>query len=466
MVHVVVVGAYGSAGSAAAERLAAAPDVELTLVDDGDPGGGLCILRGCMPSKELLSAGAHRYRARTDGRLDGPVPDVDAGATVARKDGHTGEWAAHRRERVDALAERHDVEFLHETARFVDATTVAAGDRTLDADYVVLATGSSPNVPDLPGLDEVDWQGSADVLEATTFPDSAVVMGFGYVGLELAPYLAEVGGVDVTVVEHDDAPLDEADPGYGAELVDLYEREFPVDVLTNARERRVEPTDDGGVRLHVEHDDGREERVEAGGLYLFTGREPTLSGLGLSNTPLDPGPGWVEDTQRARDHDRVFVAGDVTGDRQVLHVAKEEGYTAADNVLADARGEALAAYDPTVHRVVFTALGEVPYARVGHTAASAADLDRETVTVTRAAADDGVFRAKDTPEGLGTLVVDAEDGTVLGWQGLHLHADAMAKTMQVVVEAGMDVRDVPDRAYHPTTPEILDGLVRDARAEL
>jgi pyruvate/2-oxoglutarate dehydrogenase complex dihydrolipoamide dehydrogenase (E3) component len=77
-----------------------------------------------------------------------------------------------------------------------------------------------------------------------------------------------------------------------------------------------------------------------------------------------------------------------------------------------------------------------------------------------------VFRAKDTPEGLGTLVVDAEDGTVLGWQGLHLHADAMAKTMQVAVEAGMDVRDVPDRAYHPTTPEILDGLVRDARAEL
>jgi len=465
MVHVVVVGAYGSAGSAAAERLAEAPDVELTLVDDGDPGGGLCILRGCMPSKELLSAGAHRYRARRDERLDGPAHDVDAAATVARKDDHTGDWAAHRREAVDALADRDGVEFVRATARFVDATTVAAGDRTLDADYVVLATGSSPNVPDLPGLDDVAWQGSADVLDATAFPDSAAVMGFGYVGLELVPYLSEVGGVDLTVVEHDDAPLDEADPAYGDELVGLYEREFDVEVLANTHERRVEPTEEG-VCLHVERDDGREEAVEAGGLYLFTGRTPTLSGLGLGNTPLDPGRGWVEGTQRARDHDRVFVAGDVTGDRQVLHVAKEEGYAAADNVLAAARGETLRTYDPTVHRVVFTALGEVPYARVGHTTASAADLDRETVTVTRAAADDGVFAAKDAAEGRGTLVVDADDGTVLGWQGLHLHADAMAKTMQVVVEAAMDVRDVPDRAYHPTTPEIVDGLVRDARAAL
>ena len=81
--------------------------------------------------------------------------------------------------------------------------------------------------------------------------------------------------------------------------------------------------------------------------------------------------------------------------------------------------------------------------------------------VTREAADDGVFKTKDTSEGLARLVV-ADDGTVLGYQGLHYHADVMAKTMQVVVEMGLDVREVPDRAYHPTTPEILDGLFRDA----
>jgi len=85
--------------------------------------------------------------------------------------------------------------------------------------------------------------------------------------------------------------------------------------------------------------------------------------------------------------------------------------------------------------------------------------------VTREASSDGVFATKNADDGLARLVV-ATDGTVLGWQGLHYHADVMAKTMQVVVELGLDVRDLPDRAYHPTTPELLDGLIREAIREL
>jgi hypothetical protein len=103
--HVAIVGAYGSAGVAVAERLADDPEVELTLIDDGDPGGGLCILRGCMPSKEVLSAAEHRFAARHDDRLSGPLPDVDLEAVVARKDDHTSNFAAHRRAAVDRLAE-------------------------------------------------------------------------------------------------------------------------------------------------------------------------------------------------------------------------------------------------------------------------------------------------------------------------------------------------------------------------
>jgi dihydrolipoamide dehydrogenase len=76
-----------------------------------------------------------------------------------------------------------------------------------------------------------------------------------------------------------------------------------------------------------------------------------------------------------------------------------------------------------------------------------------------------VFKTKATPRGLATLVVGT-DGTVLGYQGLHFHADVMAKTMQLAVEMGLDVGALPDRAYHPTTPEILDGLFRAATDEL
>ncbi|WP_227352697.1 dihydrolipoyl dehydrogenase family protein [Haladaptatus salinisoli] len=462
-IHVLVVGAYGSAGVAVARSLADEPNVRLTLVDDGVPGGGLCILEGCMPSKEVLSAAAHRYHVRHDPRLSG-TPDVDLESVVDRKDEHVLGFAEHRREAVHDLAERENVEFHHDSARFVDDRTVAVGDREIEADYVVVATGSVVNVPDLPGIDDVEYATSADVLDATEFPDSGVVMGFGYVGIELVPYLSEAAGMDVTVVEHDERPLDEADDAFGDELLDIYREEFDVEILTETREKRVEPTDDG-VRLHVERD-GEERAIDADRLFLFTGRRPNLDGLGLENTALEPGTGWVDDTMQARDAPRTFVVGDANGKEPILHVAKEQGFTAAENILAHARGDDLDRYENVHHHVVFSAAGVYPFARVGVSERVADSEDREYVAVTRRASDDGVFETKYAPEGLAKLVVDANDGTVLGYQGLHYHADVMAKTMQVVVEREMDVRDVPDRAFHPTTPEILDGLFREASSKI
>jgi dihydrolipoamide dehydrogenase len=458
--HVVVVGAYGSAGVAAADRLADDPDIRVTMVDDGDPGGGLCILRGCMPSKEVLSAAEHRFAARHDPRLDGPLPDIDLNRVVETKDDHVSAFAAHRRAAVEDLTDREGVEFIRDTARFVDDRTLAVGDRTLAPDYVVVATGSTVSLPDLPGVGDVPVHTSADILDATDFGESGVVMGFGSVGLELVPYLREAAGLDLTVVEHDARPLDEADDVFGDELLAYYRDAFGVEVLTETRERRVEPTADGGVRLHVDGPDG-DRAVEADHLFAFTGRRPALDRLALDATSLEPGSGWVRDTTQATDDDRVFVVGDANGRDPVLHVAKEEGHLAAANVRAHRDGDALEPYEAVHHRVVFSGLGVLPFARVGHSAASADAAGGDHLVVTREAASDGVFRTKNVPEGLARLVVGT-DGTVLGYQGLHYHADVMAKTVQVAVETGLDVRDLPDRAYHPTTPEILDGLFREA----
>jgi dihydrolipoamide dehydrogenase len=460
MPHVAIIGAYGSAGVAAAGELVDEPDVELTLIDDGDPGGGLCILRGCMPSKEVISAGAHRFGARHDDRLTGELPDVDLERVVETKDDHVLGFAEHRRESVHEMAERDDVEFVHDTARFIDDRAIAVGDRTIEPDYVVIATGSTVNTPDIDGIDDVGYATSADVLDATELPESGVVMGFGYVGLELVPYIAEAG-TSLTVIEHDERPLDEADPEYGDELLDLYEEEWDVDVLTETYEERLEPTGDGGVRLHLDRG-GERDAVEADELFLFTGRRPNVDGLGLENTALDPGSGWVRDTMQARDDERVFVVGDVNGHEPILHVAKEQGIKAADNVLSHCRGQTLSPYENVHHHVIFSGLGVYPFARVGHSVESAEAKGVDYVAVTREASDDGVFKSKDVPEGRATLVVDPGDGTVLGYQGLHYHVDVMAKTMQVAVEMELDVRDLPDRAYHPTTPEILDGLFREA----
>ncbi|WP_207586888.1 FAD-dependent oxidoreductase [Halomontanus rarus] len=471
MVHVAIVGAYGSAGVAVAEELLQSDldDLEVTLIDDGDPGGGLCILRGCMPSKDVLSAAEHRYQARRDDRLEG-VPAVDPEAIVERKDEHVRRFAAHRRETVHEFADRENVDLLRETARFVDDRVLAVGDRELEPDYVVIATGSVPNVPDLEGIEDVDVATSADVLDATEFPDSGVVMGFGYIGLELAPYLSEVGGVDLTVVEHDDRPLEEMESEYGETILDLYREHFDIDILTNADERRVEPTADGGVRLHLERDGGDEtdsdETVEADRLFAFTGRNPNLEGLDLEHTSLEPETGWVDATMQARDDDRIFVVGDANGREPILHVAKEQGFAAGENVVRHARGERLEPYANVPHHVIFSGLGVYPFARLGHTPETVAETQMDAVVVTREASSDGVFATKNHPEGRATLVVSEADGSVLGFQGLHYHADVMAKTMQVLVEMSLDVREIPRRAYHPTTPEILDGLIREACAEL
>ncbi|MFB6149594.1 MAG: NAD(P)/FAD-dependent oxidoreductase [Halobacteriales archaeon] len=464
--HVVILGAYGSAGVAVAEELLETDaDIELTLIDDGEPGGGLCILRGCMPSKEVISAAAHRFQARHDHRTTGAPPEIDLEAVVETKNEHTSSFAEHRRAAVHNMADHDHVEFIHDTGRFVDDHTVAVGDRRIDADYVVIATGSVLNVPDLPGMDDVDYMDSADVLDATSLPESGVVMGFGYVGLEMVPYLAEAGVSELTVIEHDERPIDEADPPFGDELLDIYRNQFDIEILTETNERRIESTADD-VRLHVKDSAGNTDAIDAEQLFLFTGRRPNLDGLGIENTALDPGPGWVDATMQARNDERTFVVGDVNGREPILHVAKEQGYQAGENIVAHSRGAALTPYENVHHHVIFSGVGVYPFARVGLSEAAAAEAEYEYVTATRYAADDGVFKTKDVPNGLAKLVVDAEDGTVLGYQGLHYHADVMAKTMQVIVENEMDVRAIPDRAYHPTTPEILDGIIRETAAQV
>ncbi len=461
MVHVLVIGAYGSAGVAAAGDLAEDPAIDrLTMVDDGDPGGGLCILRGCMPSKEVLSAAAHRFQVQHDHRIDGD-PAVDVESVIETKDEHISNFAAHRRGAVERLAQETGVEFVEGTARFVDERVIEAGGRRLEPDYVVVASGSSISSPDIPGIERVSTMDSADVLDATSLPDTGVVMGFGVVGLELVPYLSEAGDVDLTVIEHDDRPLDDADDVFGDAMLDLYRDAFGVEIRTNTDEQSVEPAGDGGVSLTVERE-GEPETIEGGQLFTFTGRRPNLDPLDLEQVGLDPSRGWVRETLQATGDDRVFVVGDANGREPVLHVAKEEGFLAAANIRRHLDGEPLREYTNTYHRVVFSGAGVYPFARVGHSATSASEAGLDHEVITREASRDGVFKTKAAPEGLARFVVDAEDGTVLGYQGLHLHADVMAKTMQVVIENELPVDAVPNRAYHPTTPEILDGLLREA----
>lgn len=462
--HVIIIGAYGSAGVAVAQELAPRKDLELTLIDDGEPGGGLCILRGCMPSKAVFSDGAHKYQAEHEASLSGSL-DAAIHQIVAEKNDHIFGFAEHRRKTVHDLAEQENVEFIHETAQFINDRTVDVDNRTIEGEYVVIATGSRVHIPDMPGINEAEYMTSADVLDTSSFPDSGLVMGFGYVGLEMVPYLSEVAGMDLTVIEHDEGPLhDQADPEFGKRIMDLYQDEFDVEILTNTRETSLEAID-GGIQLQVEQDDNK-RTLDAEQLFLFTGRRPAVNNLGLENTTLEPKAGWVKDTMQTTTDARVYVVGDANGREQLTHVAKEQAHQAAANIRADIDGAEPEPYDLTTHWVIFSGLGVYPFARLGLTEDEATEQGHNCITVVRDAKADGIFKLKNVPHGFAKLVVDADDGTVLGYQGFHHHADVMVKTMQVVIELEHDVRDLPSRAYHPTTPELLDGLFRDASDEV
>lgn len=470
MVHVAVIGAYGSAGVAAAERLVEAretgqfPTLHLSLIDDGDPAGGLCILRGCMPSKAVLSAGAHRYQARVDGRLDDP-PRVDPTRVVAQKDEQIDRFATHRREGVEALAERDWVDLYRQRARWTDEDTVLVGDTTLSPEYVIVATGSSPTVPPIEGINDVEPKTSADTLSMTSFPEEAVVLGFGFIGMELVPYLAEVGGVDLTVIDRNPRPLTEVDAAIGETIIDTYRHDFDVTFEFNATATEISRRD-GNLVLTFEDGDGRTRTTIGDDLFVFAGRDPNTDDLRLDHLNIAPQGEWVGPTQQAQADDRIFVAGDATGETLLLHVAKEEGITAAENIVNHATGDTLERYEPIAHEIAFSGLGVYPYARVGHTEETADAAGFEAISVSRAASDDGVFVVKDVPVGQATLVVDADTARVLGYYGLHHNADVLAKTLQVILETEHTVFEIPNRAYHPTTPEILDGLLTEAAERL
>jgi len=461
--HVLIVGAYGSAGGAAADVLSEAVGNEiskLTLVDNGEPGGGLCILRGCMPSKAVLSTAKTVYQTESDSRISGSS-DIDLQSTIEHKDRHITEFAKHKRGSVHSMQGKN-IDFVQSEANILSENKVKLGNEMINPDYTIVATGSRPRIPDIDSIEEVDNLTGADILDKTELPDSVVVMGFGAVGMEMSAYLSACG-VDVTVIEHDTYPMDDASDEFGRELINIYRDKFNIDILTNTYEQKIENTKNG-VSLHVDTEEDEKQEIEADRLCTFTGRTPNTELLNsMKDVTIEPS--WVKSTQRIRGTESLYAAGDVTGDNMILHIAKEEGRTAAQNILRQInRLQSGIEYHPMTHRVYFTGVGKYPYVRVGKSASQG--RDDGDIVVTRSPSDDGIFKLKDADEGLAALTVEnnGENGfPIKGYEGIHLNADVMAKTAQMMVQKEMDVRKVPSVAYHPTTPELLDGLIRKAR---
>lgn len=345
----IVIGS-GAAGMAAAIR-ASELGRTAAVVEGGDVVGGTCVNIGCIPSKYLIEA-AHRYHtARTAFPGIAPCEPDLAWAEVLRQKREIVEML--REEKYLRVLDSYEgVTLLRGRAQLLGGGRVQVGDAEVRGRRVVIATGTRPAMPPIPGLAEAGALDSTTVMELDTLPESMVVIGAGAIGLELGQAFARFG-VRVVVVEALDRILPTEDPDVSAVLHDALTTEG-VEIHAGARVTGVS-RDDQGFRVQVQ-DGSLAGEIRAEQLLVSTGRTPNTEGLGLDVAGVEmDGRGFVPvDPYMRTSNAEVLAAGDVTGGPGYVYVAAYGGGIAAQTALADVTGEEMIAADlSTTPRVTF-----------------------------------------------------------------------------------------------------------------
>ena len=422
----VVVGTGGAAMAAGIE--ARSRGKQVLLVEHG-PVGGTCLNIGCVPSKNLLAAAGQRHRAGSN-RAFPMVPTsaggVDVPALMAQKQGLIDDL---RQAKYLDVADAHGFPIRHGHARFVDGQTLEVDGEQVEGRAYVVATGAAPHVPDLPGLDQVEWLTSTTAMEQQSLPASMVVLGGGYVGLEQAQLWAHLG-VAVTLVGRF-AP--HAEP----EIAHVLRGVFADDRIAVVEQRgeAAEAAADGGVLVRTSS--GLEITGER--LLVATGRFADTGDLGLDAAGVDVDErGFVTvDDRQATSNPRVFAAGDVSGAPQYVYVAARTGHAAAVNALG---GE---------DRVDWAGLPGVTFTTPQ---VASAGLTEEQALAAGHDCDCRVLGAQDIPRALANrdtrgalqLVADASTGKVLG---VHAALDGAGDVMLAAtyaIKLGMTIDDIAD----------------------
>ncbi|MBC5829025.1 MAG: dihydrolipoyl dehydrogenase [Candidatus Eremiobacteraeota bacterium] len=324
----VVIGA-GSGGYAAA-RVARERGADVAMVDHG-PLGGLCILRGCMPSKTLLASSDALQDIRDAEQLGITAgdPHIDFRRIMQRKREIIAGFAEYR---IEAI---RDYPLYEGPARFLSPSRLQVGnDTVLEARRFIVATGSVVAPPAIPGLREAGYIDSDGALELSELPKSLIVLGGGYVGAELGQFFARMG-VKTTIALRSPHLLSGGDHDIGHALTEYY-REEGIDVLTQTLVERVEVS--GGAKVvHVRKHGVHGEIVGEQILYAL-GRVPNIEGLDLDKAGVRAHPitGIEVDLSLRTSNPHIFAVGDVSGRFLLVHVATYQGEIAARNAIDNA----------------------------------------------------------------------------------------------------------------------------------
>lgn len=348
----------GPGGEVAADRLLKAR--KKVVVIERELIGGECAYWACVPSKTLLRAPEARTAAGRTAGVTGAELDWAAASDyrdymirhrddTAQVDGYTGQGAT----------------VIKTEARITGPGTLQAGDRTITAEHIIIATGSEAVVPELEGAENVTTWTNRETFTTTELPERAVVIGGSAVGIETATFLARFG-VAVTLVHRGKNLMEREEPRIG-ELARLYLKETAVDVRLGAS--AVWARREGNTSF-LDLDDGTSVGTDV--VIFATGRRPRSSDLGFETAGVSlDARGAVQIDDHCRAGDNVWAIGDVTGVMPFTHVAKYQGRIVADAILDRPRP---ATYEG-IPRVVF---GDPEIAAAGLTQAQADEQGRST----------------------------------------------------------------------------------------
>jgi len=439
-VDICVIGA-GSGGLSVA-AVAVRMGATVALVEKGEMGGD-CLNTGCVPSKALLAAG-EKAQAVRDARCFG----IQAAEPIV-------DWAVvnrHVHQVIGSIApndsqerfEEMGVHVIRAAGEFMDELTLQAGNITIRAKYFVLATGSSPFVPPIKGLNEVDYLTNENIFDNKEPVDHLIVIGGGPIGLEMAQAHRRLGA-KVTVMEavrlltKDDQEL--------ARIVIKHLREEGITFYEGGRDLRFERTDDG-LAAYCATDEGK-QCVHGSHLLISTGRRANVSGLNLEVAGVNYLPSGVEVDARLRtSNKRIYAIGDVTGPYQFTHMAAYQAGIVIRNMLFKLPA-----------KVDYTAVPWVTYTdpELAHAGMSEADAEQSSkpVRVLRwSFAENDRAQAERRTEGM-VKVVTAKNGRILGATIVGLHAGELIQPWVLAISRKMKIGAMAGMiAPYPTLSEV------------
>ena len=432
---IAIIGA-GSASTSLVNSLDGDPTV---VVFEPDLVGGECPYDACIPSKGLLH--------------DGAIGRSWSTAAERRR-----ELVHHRDDRphADALIDAGDVELVRERAMFVDDRRVASDSMVVEADHVVIASGATPVIPAIDGLETIGdrvWT-SADALRASGAPDRLVIAGGGVVGCELSRLFASFG-THVTILEPNEHLMETLHPDVVA-AVERVVREPGVDLRLRARPVSATRRGDG---VAVMTDDGAELRADR--LLLAVGKRPRLDGLGLEALGLDPDlPLPVDPTGRVRCVGSIWAIGDVIGEAQYTHAANHHGRVVADQLT----GSGTRRLDDVVDAAcMFT---ERPMVTVGPTYTDTVD-DPDVVWSVVDVAERAPRAATDEQVGTLALAARRSTGRLVGAHGVGPSFDELVHAIVVAIDGEVPVTRLLQSMYpFPTMGDAFVAALEGIRSQL